>query len=290
MQSKQLRTLFEGDLAMKSRLKSNTVNSRFLLLGCAAVLIGIFIYHRKTAKESAVASGPRYGSPVQQTVITSSPTPSQAVDQEVMTIKPKQQNISSLMLRLLVVIPIGTILIFYKPHYTVRYWVNVSFFILVASVICIALVRELSARRRGEDPGARFVLKLTPQGFYVGDTLHAWHTIATFGLQGSSARLSKSLEGTGVVYWKYKLGHQKGITRFLAGYDAALEPRYEIEPAKIAQYLNEWKTKYTGQRTGIEQGSGLNRNLTAKDAVRLIGIAVLIVAAFVAMVFALGGK
>lgn len=49
MQSKQLLTLFEGDLAKKIRLKSNTVYSRFLLLGCAAVLIGILVYHRKTA-------------------------------------------------------------------------------------------------------------------------------------------------------------------------------------------------------------------------------------------------
>ncbi|MBI5634767.1 MAG: hypothetical protein HZA15_14965 [Nitrospirae bacterium] len=290
MQSEQLRTLFEGDLAMKSRLKSNTVYSRLLLLGCAAALIGILVYHQKTTKESEGASGPRYGSPVQQTAIKSSPTPSQTVDQEVMTIKPKQQNISSLLLRLLLIIPIGIVLILNKPHHTVRYWGNVGIFVMAASVICITLVRELSARRRGADPNARFLLKLTPQGFYVGDTLHAWHTIASFGVQGSSAKLFASLEGMRVVYWKYKPGQRKAIMRFLAGYDAALEPRYEMEPGKIAEHLNNWKTKYTGQNTEIEKGRGLNRNLTAKDVVLLIGTALLIFGAAIALVFVFGGK
>lgn len=289
IQSRQLRTLFEADLSMKSGLKSNTVYSRYLLLVCAVVLIGILVYHRKTTIESAGASGPRYGSPEQRTAIKSSPTPSLPIDQEVMTIKPKRQKLGLLFLRLLTLIPIGMVLLLNKPHHTVRYWGYAGIFVMAASVICITLVRELSARRRGADPGARFILKLTPQGFYVGDTLHAWHTIATFGLQGRSNKRIASLEAKRVVYWKYKSDHKKGLMRFLAGYDAALEPRYEMEPAKIAEYLNEWKTRYTGQRTGIEQGTGLNRNLTVKDVVLLIGIAVLIVAAFVAMAFVMSG-
>lgn len=209
-------------------------------------------------------------------------------DQSTVIIKPKKQNTLLLLAMLFIVIPAVTYYFFRQAEQKPFYWVDIGLFMVLWVLVVLAGLRRLSYSIRGKNINDAFTVKLTPQGFYKGETLYRWHDINYFGVRKEFTTLFSLLSDARVVCWKYKpalssLQFREKLARFLSGYDDELSAKYELEPDALAKLLNEWRERYTGQPSEVEAREGFNRKLTTKEVIFALVFTGLLIFAIVAI-------
>jgi uncharacterized membrane protein YhaH (DUF805 family) len=208
-------------------------------------------------------------------------------DQNVLTIKPQKRNALYLVL-LCLGLAIFTYFVVTGNSQRTNYWLNIGTLVIIWLILCVAVMRQLFYAIGGRNMYDDLTVKLTPQGFYKGDTLYRWHDIDYFGVKKEYTTLFSFFCDRRVVYWNYKpsstVSQFRGkIFRLLLGYDDALNAIYEIDSDDFAKLLNEWKIRYTGQLSEIETEARLNRKLTTKEVIFALAFTLFLIFAIVAV-------
>jgi hypothetical protein len=175
-------------------------------------------------------------------------------DHELVIVKYQKQTILPL-LGALIWVPLIAIYFYYKAD-----WVRFGFIAFLWSMCFAYAIRCLYYKIIGKSIYNDITLKLTPMGFYVGDKLYKWSDIDHFGIKKEFITLIGSLFGNDlVIYWNYIPNYNIKRRNFLSKYDDALSfsTGYEMEPLKLVNLLNDWKTKYSGQTSEIKIGNGV---------------------------------
>jgi len=202
-------------------------------------------------------------------------------------IKPKKPNLLLLVFMLFVLMPVLTYLrieqISEHPDQWFNWYRTVFLIILWTLVICTVLFRRKLYRN--------ITLKLTPEGLIKENTLYQWHEIDQFGI--ARAYKLSLLSDRKTIFWNYKpsSSHRRfseKLLRILSGYDDGVSSSsYEVEATELVKILNDWKTRYSGQSKPIINKDRLNRQITTRELISGILLAVFLIVFIVITIYLL---